>query len=111
MGSRSGTYVTRRTRICGGLPVVAGSRTPVWMLAEAYLRSRGSVNAVCRRFPRRSRAEVFAALLYFEAHRHEIADQRRAAVRERRRAAARTTVWLKRRPVSTDGSSSSRTDG
>lgn len=61
MGRGSTTYVGRRAGICGGVPVVVGSRTAVWMLAEAYLCSGGSVNTVCRRFPRRSRAEVLAA--------------------------------------------------
>jgi uncharacterized protein (DUF433 family) len=97
MNRGSVAYVTRRAGVCGGLPIVTGSRTPVWMLAEAYLRSRGSVNTVCRRFPQRSRAEVLAALLYFEEHRREIAAQIRAATRERRRVAATTRVWLKRR--------------
>jgi len=97
MSSSSTAYVTQRAGVCGGLPVVAGSRTPVWMLAEVYLRSRGSVNVVYRRFPQRSRAEVLAALLYFEEHRREIIAQIRAATRERRRLAATTATWLKRR--------------
>ncbi|MCC6847419.1 MAG: DUF433 domain-containing protein [Deltaproteobacteria bacterium] len=97
MNRGSASYVSRRPGICGGLPIVTGSRTPVWMLAEAYLRSRGSVNSVCRRFPQRSRAEVLAALLYFEEHRREIAAQIRHATHERRRVAATTAAWLKRR--------------
>jgi len=66
------------------------------MLAEAYFRSRGSVNTICRRFPKRNRAEVLVALLYFEEHRQEISAQIRAAARERCRAAATTAAWLKR---------------
>jgi uncharacterized protein (DUF433 family) len=97
MSRSSAAYVTQRAGVCDGLPGVARSRTPVWMLAEAYLRSRGSVNVVGRRFPQRSRAEVLAALLYFEEHRREIAAQIRAATRERRRLAATTATWLRRR--------------
>ena len=90
-------YVERRRGVCGGAAVVAGSRTPVWMLTEAYLRGRGSVNAVGRAFPQRSRAEILAALLYFEEHRREILAQIRAATQERRRAAATTARWLRGR--------------
>ncbi len=93
-------HVERRPGVCGGVAVVLGTRTPVWMLTEAYLRGRESVNAVGRAFPQRSRAEILAALLYFEEHRQEILAQVRSATHERRRAAATTARWLSgKRPV------------
>lgn len=58
-------------QIRGGAPVVAGTRIPVWAIV---LYSTGTTDRyeVLVHFPDLTKADVDAALAYYEAHQEEI---------------------------------------
>jgi uncharacterized protein (DUF433 family) len=64
-------YITRSPEVCGGQPVIAGTRTPVKSIV-GYYKMGLSVEEILEGLPHLSPAQVFAALSYYHDHQAEI---------------------------------------
>jgi uncharacterized protein (DUF433 family) len=60
-------YVSETPGVCGGYPVVRGTRTPVRLLVEAY-RQVHTIEATQAAFPHLTLEQVRGALDYYDAH-------------------------------------------
>jgi len=65
------SYITRSPEVCGGQPVIAGTRTPVKSIV-GYYKMGLSVEEILEGLPHLSPAQVFAALSYYHDHQAEI---------------------------------------
>ena len=72
-------YITRSPDVCGGQPVLAGTRTPVKSIV-GYYKMGMSVEEILEGLPHLTPAQVFAALSYYHDHQagieQDIADSR-----------------------------------
>ena len=64
-------------RILGGVPVVRGTRLPVWTIAFLW-KAAGDADLILREYPQIERSDVEAALAYYRTHEDEI----EAAIRD-----------------------------
>ena len=65
-------YVTRQSGVCGGSPIVAGRRIPVWQIA-VLLREGWSAEAIAAEYASRlSPAAVHDAISYYYDHQDEV---------------------------------------
>jgi uncharacterized protein (DUF433 family) len=64
-------YVARVKGVCGGQPVVKGTRVPVRIIAECW-RSGMSPEEIRESYPDLGLAQIFDALSYAEDHTEEI---------------------------------------
>lgn len=71
-------YVERKKRVCGGRPVVRGTRFPVSSIVWNYKRGF-TVEEILREFPQLTPAQVYDALSYYYDHQPEIEDEIRQA--------------------------------
>jgi uncharacterized protein (DUF433 family) len=69
--STDSPYITRRPAVCGGQPIIAGTRTPVKSIV-GYYKIGMSVEEILEGLPHLSPAQVFAALSYYHDHQAEI---------------------------------------
>ena len=60
-------YVSETPGVCGGYPVVRGTRTPVRLLVEAF-RHFGDVEGTQAAFPYLAIEQVRGALAYYNTH-------------------------------------------
>jgi uncharacterized protein (DUF433 family) len=68
-------YVSTRRGVCGGKPVVVGTRIPVWALA-GWLRKGYSAEKIQREiYPSIGLAEIYDALSYYYDHKEAIDQQ------------------------------------
>ena len=65
------SYITRNPAVCGGQPVIVGTRTPVKSIV-GYYKMGLSVEEILEGLPHLSPAQVFAALSYYHDHQAEI---------------------------------------
>ena len=65
------SYITCSPDVCGGQPVIAGTRTPVKSIV-GYYKMGLSVEEILEGLPHLSPAQVFAALSYYHDHQAEI---------------------------------------
>jgi uncharacterized protein (DUF433 family) len=65
------SYITRNPAVCGGQPVIAGTRTPVKSIV-GYYKLGMSVEEILEGLPHLSPAQVFAALSYYHDQQAEI---------------------------------------
>ncbi|HET8669369.1 MAG TPA: DUF433 domain-containing protein [Candidatus Saccharimonadales bacterium] len=65
------SLIARSSDVCGGQPVVAGTRTPVKSIV-GYYKMGMSVEEILEGLPHLTPAQVFAALSYYHAHQTEI---------------------------------------
>src|SRR4030095_12683020 len=65
------SYITRSSAVCGGQPVIAGTRTPVRSIV-GYYKLGLSVEEILEGLPHLRPAQVFAALSYYHDHQAEI---------------------------------------
>ncbi len=63
--------ITCHPNVCGGQPVIAGTRTPVKSIV-GYYKMGLSVEEILEGLPHLSPAQVFAALSYYHDHQAEI---------------------------------------
>lgn len=64
-------YITRNPDVCGGQPVLAGTRTPVKSIV-GYYKMGMSVEEILEGLPHLSPAQVFAALSYYHDHQSAV---------------------------------------
>jgi uncharacterized protein (DUF433 family) len=57
-------YVSETVGVCGGYPVVRGTRTPVWVIVEHY-REGGAIEPILAALSHLSREQVQGALDYY----------------------------------------------
>jgi uncharacterized protein (DUF433 family) len=73
-----GPYVERRPGICGGVPVIRGTRFPVRSVVEYVLRQGMAPEELVAMWKHITLAKVHAALAFYYDHKREIdADMRR----------------------------------
>jgi uncharacterized protein (DUF433 family) len=76
--SEANEFVTQNPDICGGAPVVAGTRIRVSHIAHRYERERQSPDEIVQSYPHLTLAQVHAALAYYYSHR-ELIDKEMAS--------------------------------
>ena len=64
--------ITQTPAICGGAPVIAGTRIRVSHIAYRYERERQSPDEIVQAYPHLTLAQVHAALAYYYSHRDAI---------------------------------------
>ena len=65
-------FISQTPDICGGTPVVAGTRIRVSHIAHRYERERQSPDEIVQAYPHLTLAQVHAALAYYYSHRELI---------------------------------------
>ena len=65
-------FISQTPDICGGAPVLAGTRIRVSHIAYRYERERQSPDEIVQAYPHLTLAQVHAALAYYYSHREEI---------------------------------------
>ena len=64
-------HITQSQRILGGIPIVAGTRTPVRSIA-GYYQMGMSADEILQSLPHLTLAKIHAALAYYFDHQREI---------------------------------------
>jgi len=64
-------YIVREPGVCGGRPVIKGSRTPVQTIVGYYKLGLG-VDEILDGLPQLTAAQVYEALSYYHDHVEEI---------------------------------------
>jgi len=64
-------HVMRKAGVCGGSPIIGGTRITVRLLAT-LIRGGASPDEIIRAYPHLSLAQVYDALSYYFDHRQEI---------------------------------------
>lgn len=65
-------YIVRAKGVCGGRPVIKGTRIPVWIIA-GWAKDGYSAEQIQREiYPHLSLAQVYDALSYYYDHQAEI---------------------------------------
>ena len=67
-------HITRTEGVCGGEPVIRGTRFTVRAIVAYVLRLGMTVEEVLREWPPLTAAEVYDALSYYYDHKDEIDD-------------------------------------
>jgi len=67
----SSSHITRKRAILGGVPIIAGTRTPVRSIA-GYYQMGMTVDEILQTLPHLSAAQVHAALAYYFEHQKDI---------------------------------------
>ena len=65
-------FISQTPDICGGAPVIAGTRIRVSHIAFRYERERQSPDDIVHAYPHLTLAQVHAALSYYYSHREDI---------------------------------------
>ena len=65
--------IERRPDVCGGEPVLAGTRTPVRAIVE-HVRLGDRVKDILEHLPYLTAGHIYAALDYYRSHKQEIDD-------------------------------------
>ncbi len=81
------SYVERRKGVCGGRPVIKGTRFPVSSIAIQYRRGL-SAEDILRDYPQLAPPQVYGALAYYFDHQEEI-EAEVAQIRQRERQMSR----------------------
>ena len=64
-------YITRNKNICGGHPIIKGTRIPVQSIV-GYYKLGLSVEEILEGLPHISPAQIYEALSYYHDHQEEI---------------------------------------
>ena len=68
-------YVTQKKGVCGGKPVIAGTRIPVWSIAGWSRKGYSAKKIQKDIYPSLGLAEIYDALSYSYDHKEEIDQQ------------------------------------
>lgn len=71
IGKTEHPHIVRHPRICGGYPIIRGSRITVRLLAT-LVRGGATPEEIIRVYPHLELAQVYDALSYYFDHRQEI---------------------------------------
>jgi len=66
-----GNHIVSAPNICGGSPVIAGSRIPVWIVAGWYKQGM-SLDEIMDTYPHLRPEQICVALTYYFEHQTEI---------------------------------------
>ncbi len=69
--SKPHLYITRKKNVCGGDPVIEGTRVSVDLIVEMD-RAGHSVDEIVAIYPHITHAQVYDALSYYYDHKEEI---------------------------------------
>lgn len=64
-------YITRNPRICGGEPIIKGTRISVRLIVE-WENAGESVDEIVAMYPHITHAQVYDALSYYYDHKEEV---------------------------------------
>ncbi len=67
-------HIVRAEGVCGGDPVIEGTRITVWIIA-AMIKRGETVDGILEAYPWLSAAQVYDALAYYHDHVEEIEQQ------------------------------------
>lgn len=65
-------YITVNEGVCGGSPVVKGTRTPVWAIIGYYKNLNYSIEDILKQLPHLTPAQVYDAFSFYYDHQKEI---------------------------------------
>ena len=65
-------HITSDSRVCGGSPIIAGTRFPVRSVVAYILRHGMTPEELVSRFSHLTLAQIYDALAYYYDNRHEI---------------------------------------
>lgn len=65
-------YIERRRGICGGQPIIKGTRIPVWAIVGYHKRLGYSAEEIVAQLPSLTLAQVYDALSFYYDHQEEI---------------------------------------
>lgn len=65
-------YVRRRPGVCGGSPIIDGTRIPVRAVVESVYRLGLTPEEMARKWPPLTLARIHDALSYYHDHKREI---------------------------------------
>lgn len=80
-------YIEQKRGVCGGRPVIKGTRFPVRSVAIQYRRGL-TAEDILREFPQLTPSQVYGALAYYFDHQNEI-DTEIEQIRQQERRLAR----------------------
>jgi len=64
-------YIVRKSGVCGGLPIIDGSRITVRLIAQ-FVKTGSSAEEILASYPYLSLAQIYDAISYYFDHREEI---------------------------------------
>lgn len=98
-------YIVRAEGVCGGDPIIEGTRIPVWAIV-GWIQQGYSLNNVKEEiYPHLSLAQLYDAVSYYYDHQDEIEDQLKANNLSEEDLEERRKQW--KRLTQTDAPSSS----
>ena len=86
-------YIVKRRGVCGGKPVIAGTRIPVWAIAGWSHRGYAAEKIQKEIYPSLGLAEIYDALSYAQDHKEEIDRQLAENSLSLREARKRQAQW------------------
>lgn len=76
-------HIVRAEGVCGGEPILEGTRIAVWHVVDYYYRAGMSAEDIAAEWNYLTPAQVFSALAYYHDHKEEIDRVRRENSYER----------------------------
>jgi uncharacterized protein (DUF433 family) len=86
-------YVTQKKGVCGGKPIIAGTRIPVWDIAGWSRKGYSAAKIQEDIYPSLGLAEIYDALSYSYDHKEEIDRQLEENSRSVQDARKRQAQW------------------
>lgn len=68
-------YITSEEGICGGSPIVKGTRIPVWAITGYYKRLNYPIEEILKQIPELSPAQIYDAFSFYYDHQNEIEEE------------------------------------
>ena len=75
----SSELISQTPDVCGGAPIIAGTRIRVSHIVYRYERERQSPDEIVQAYPHLTLAQVHAALAYYYSHREAIDEEIRSS--------------------------------
>jgi uncharacterized protein (DUF433 family) len=92
-------YIVRVEGICGGKPIIKGSRIPVWLIAGWFKDGYSPEQIQKETYPHLSLAQIYDALSYYYDHQQEIDSDIAANTPTEKELDDRRNRWQKRRSL------------
>ena len=88
------SYITKDIKICGGEPIIKGTRISVRLIAE-YENAGKNADEIVAMYPHITHAQVYDALSYYYDNKEEIDRYREENTEEYLRKKYKGSSWLK----------------